>query len=156
MPITFQQSAKQLQRLADVVSRNRSKYQTIASNEVKSLLSKRIHNRGLNTDGRKIGSYSAAYAKARKTGLNIGGRIYKGLQTAYVDLQVTGDLFRSEITGRSGKNIVVGIAGNLQVEKAGKMEEKYGEVFKPSKSETRAAEIKFMRELDEDVKKALK
>jgi len=153
---TFADALKDLQRLERVVAKNKHKYQTAASNEVGSRIRKRIHNRGLSSSGRKIGEYSEAYAKQRKKGVNIKGEIFKGLQTSFVDLQVSGDLMRGLQTGKSGSNIVLGIAGTDQVNKALWLEEKYGDIYEPSKSEERAGEIVGLKLIDRDVKRAVR
>jgi hypothetical protein len=151
--------AKITSELANViiaVRKGRQKYQTAACNITGSMMRKRIHNKGLNSDGGKIGKYSEDYAKKRRDGLKIGKETFSGLRTDTVDLEVSGDLRRSLITGRQGKNVVLGITGTLNRKKAEGQEENFGEIYLPTDEETAAAEKQVIKLIDQDIKNALR
>jgi len=145
----FGEIGDDLARIAKALERSKTQFQIEGTNAVIADISERIHQRGLNSNGRKIGTYDPNYAKKRRDGITYGdGTTYKGLRTDRVDLQVSGDLEASLIAGRSGRNVVGGIAGEQQVKKAQGQEERYGEIWKPSKTEVKAGEKAFLRTID--------
>lgn len=129
----------ELKRLARLLPREKHRLQTAACLKVQGLIRRRIHNFGRATDGSEIGQYSQGYAEKRRTGLKIGGVIFKGLQTNYVDLEVTGDLRRAIMTGTLEGNVVLGV-NEAELGKALKHERKYGEIYAPTTEEIKAGD----------------
>ncbi len=182
--MTFQDAIKDLKRLENAIKENNQRIQTVAINEVASRLRKRIFNRGLATDGRKIGNYStrplltgssnfrtkkaanrvfgSKAQRSKRRWVTVGGkrlivleggykefRDLSGNQTSKVDLQYRGNLFRGVKIGTSGKNIVLGIKGTKNAKIAAAQEEHWGkDIFKPSKTEEKAADRKVIEEID--------
>lgn len=131
---------RDMNRFIELVKRNKNRFQTVAANEVKDRLKRRVFNNGKAASGESIGSYkNLSYREYRKK---------RGRQVQYVDLQLEGDLFNSVQTGRSGNDVVLGITKNEQADIAAKNEQRYGKaIFKASESEEKAARDVFLEEL---------
>lgn len=70
-----------------------------------SLMKRRIFNDGIMTDGTRIGYYSSNYWKRVRSSF--------GRQTAYIDLQHSGQLISSFQYGRIGDSIAIGFLATL-------------------------------------------
>ena len=106
----------------------------VQSQEILGSYLQRIFNDGQNTNGTQIGSYTPGRYKALRN--KEGKRIDK------VDLQFSGDLFRSIDTGTLGKDVVIGFTNAERSKIAAYLEERYGNVFTvQKKEEEEAAEL---------------
>jgi hypothetical protein len=133
-------------------------FNLIALNNVKAALSRRIFQQGKATDDSEIGEYSEATQLLREQ---------EGLQIEKVDLQFTGNLFRSITVGLDSENqIALGIEertyteGSDTAKVASANEERFGkEIFSPSEKEIDKAIAGAMpvlsRQLDKAIDKAL-
>lgn len=92
-----------------------------------AIISSRVQNDGLKTDGSPIqSSYSDGYAKRR-------GK--KGLQTEFVDLTFMGDMMDSLLPFQNNGDWVVGFNSSKQAQKAEWNEIRFGKVFDLSGNE---------------------
>jgi hypothetical protein len=124
--ITPEEAIALFGRLAEILAVNQERIGIPPMNKLLGTIKQRVFNKGESTDDGQIGQYSAGWAKVRKS---------RGRQTDYVDLQFEGDLFKSMKTGIDD-GIVISIEGGKEVEKAMKMEAKYGKkIFQPSDQE---------------------
>lgn len=104
----------------------------VKSQEILGSLLGRIFNRGEDSNGEAIASYTNMRYKAL--------RQRRGLQINYVDLQFTGELFRSINTGTSGDSAVIGYTNAERARVANHLEERYGKpIFAPSEVEQEEA-----------------
>lgn len=122
---------KNLQNLIDnlpvVISDNLLSLTT----DAKALIQQRVQEKGLNANNTKTPDYSPAYANRRKK---------KGLQTGYMDLTFTGEMFRSiGVTDKKteGEKTIITLAGRDEFtqNKIDWNSEKQFEVLKLSKEE---------------------
>lgn len=106
---------------ADVVIRT-SAVDTVA------LISDRVQQRGLKTDGSRIKSfYSYGYGLKRRK---------KGLQTKFIDLTFTGDMLADYTVVPDGNDsFVAGFRSDKSARKAEWNEERFGTIFQASKDE---------------------
>lgn len=92
-----------------------------------AIISNRVQNDGLKTDGSPIqSSYSDGYGKRRSK---------KGLQTEFVDLTFTGDMMDSLLPFQNNGDWVVGFNSAKQAQKAEWNEIRFGKVFDLSGNE---------------------
>jgi hypothetical protein len=104
-----------------------------------ALVKRRIFNRGIAADGTQIGKYSKWWTKVRKK---------KKRQTKYVDLQFTGDLFRSIELGMKGEKAILGITNFDKARVAKEMEKLFGKpIFALSTDEVEKVSKTAAREL---------
>lgn len=93
-------------------------------------VSERVQNQGRATDGSLIGggTYSKGHARARRK---------QGRQTSYIDLTLSGDMLdRGFIVGPTPSGgWGLGWLNQLEADKASRLEEYFGDIFKPSKAE---------------------
>lgn len=120
-----------------------------ALNRIGGLMKSRIHNKGGNTEGGKIGDYtSASWIKKRKS---------KGRQVAYVDLEFEGDLRTGYGIGTTEDNAnCLGFYSDFIQERSAKMERLYGTVFFPSETELDDGSKQYDIVFDQQVRDALR
>jgi hypothetical protein len=138
----------------------------VNAQEILGRLLRRIFNQGRAADGTKIGKYddtkkqkflsdkarpSLNKRQQKKLDAAEDGVTYKelrelrGLQTEYVDLQFTGELFESlQIGVRSGK-LVFGFTNPQRSKVAGYLEDKYGKRIFIMSAKERQEAIDIMR-----------
>lgn len=102
----------------------------IAVYDAVALVSNRIQKIGESVSGssmknkgsvQKIGAYGFTHGTARKK---------RGLQTEHVDLTFTGDMMRAfQVLDVSGSEASAGFLSERESDKAGYMEDYYGEIF---------------------------
>lgn len=91
--------------------------QGVTATQAMAILKQRVFNQGRATDGGLIKrGYSKGWQKKRKS---------KGFQTSYVDLQFSGDLFKSIKVGKSGNDTVLGFTNEKTLVYARANEERY-------------------------------
>lgn len=165
MPIysSFSQFARQQGRnWLDATDANKVVRQAVVT--LAPVMKNRIQQNGKNSAGGQIGQYSdrtitggpignrfgkIATKKQIKSRMKAFGDItefygYKdfrralGLQVAFVDLTLTGDMMRSFKPGATGPNSYgIGFFGDEEVKKAIWNEERYGRVFAPTDQENK-------------------
>lgn len=174
MAITFEQMLKQIQGMAGAIVKHEKRVQIVASKAMEGRMKRRIFNLGNDADGRTIGRYSQKEAwftqdsfAVKGSFKNVGKRGtatkstqyfvdgYKGLreeqgfQTKYVDLDYTGSLRASLITGTYGNNVVLGISSIENIEKADKLEKHFGKtIFEPTDVEIQENNAVIINEID--------
>jgi len=108
----------------------------LAGKRLEGLMKRRIFNEGKDQQGSQIGKYkSKRWEKIRSR---------KGRQTAFVDLQFTGDLIRSFKTVRSGDEVFLAIVNDRDFLKAkGNEERRKKIIFEPTNEEVQVVERYF-------------
>lgn len=167
-----------LTKILTALKFQKNRIQTVAFNNLKGEIVRRIFNRATATDGTPIGNYQPSTKKFRN---EIGRRIDT------VDLEITGTLRRSIVVGTDGQDVVFGFKeqtepdiraqgkrklkkgkgggvnkkklvikgkGNFPVlENAISQEERFGkEIFAPSEDELKKGDKAVMTEIDLIVK----
>ena len=128
---TIEASAPAIEKLAqDAI--------VVHANDTLGQILQRIFNQGKDATGQKIGEgYSERYAELRES---------EGLQTQYVDLQRTGDLFNSIQAVVTEGKLTIGIVNNKTSRISIYLEDRYKkDIFKASPQETEAA-LEAMRD----------
>ena len=116
-------------------------YEIAGLSELAGLYKRRIHNNGEATDGSKIGNYKSAQYKAF--------RVLQNRQVSYKDLELYGDLRRSEQIGVSNGRNVFGFTRDLSRLIAEGQQEQTGKIiFGVSDKEQQAADDAYIRELN--------
>lgn len=138
------------QRVECILARIRSEraaIEGVAASTAVGLMTYRIHNQGLDSDGLPIGQYKPLTVKYRRS---------KGLQTAYVDLQDTGRLFRSQQVVNDGGHLVAAIVGIRSDNRESNadlsywMEDHFGAtIFEPTKDELKAIDAEVDKKIDQ-------
>lgn len=119
----------------DKMSKSKDSIEIPALKECERSMKQRIHNKGTDSDGNRIGLlgarkglYSPGYA-AKKAKIS-GDNLYP------INLQLEGDLIKGYTVGRSGGKNVLQFQDDFSKKKAGYAEENYKvEIFKPSAQE---------------------
>jgi hypothetical protein len=131
----------------------KSKLDVVLMQNAGAALRKRIHNEGKATDGSSIGSYSPASVLLRSQ---------EGLQTDYVDLEQTGTLRRSQQSGVSNGETVLGIAeinytdGETTPEVAMYQEQRFGKkIFTLSEDEVTSSLRGALSSINKDLTEAI-
>ena len=88
MAITVEQFAKRLPSVVRLVNARIPGFLLLAGKRLEGLQKQRIFNDGKASDGSQIGEYSESYSKFRQN-------FRSSRQVDYVDLQLTGDLFKN-------------------------------------------------------------
>jgi len=174
MAITFEQMLKQIQGMAGIIAKNEKRIQTVASKAMEGRMKRRIFNLGNDAEGRQIGRYSQKEAWFSQDSFAVKGAFknigkkgtatkstqyfvdgYKGLreeqgfQAKYVDLDYTGSLRASLITGTYGNNVVLGISSAENIEKADSLEKHFGKkIFEPTDKEIEENNAVIINEID--------
>jgi hypothetical protein len=111
-------------------------------------VSERVQQNGRGTDGALIGGgvYSKGHARARRK---------QGRQTSYIDLTLSGDLLdRGFIVGPApAGGWGLGWANTLSADKAGWLEDYFGDIFKPSKAEKDQAFGYILQDIRNEIRK---
>jgi len=126
----------------------------VASQEVLGSYLQRIFNSGLNTNGTQIGQYVGSGSKSK--GRYKAKRNEAGLRIDKVDLQFSGDLFRSIDTGTLGADSVLGFTNTERKQVADHLEKRYGDVFTASKEEQEEAKELMIQYIEEGTSEILK
>lgn len=137
--------------------RNPEKVLGRAMFNAKALIQNRIQQKGENSEGGQIGEYSekggsfSGFSKIaskkqqkKQSGSKFSGgykqfRQKLGRQTEFVDLTLTGDLFRGFVVELDGRGYVIGFIAT-EAGKAKGIEKKYGTVFQLTKEELELVE----------------
>lgn len=100
-----------------------------------ALVSDRVQQDGKKSDGTLIQSgYSSNYSKRRSN---------KGLQTSFVDLTFTGDMFADFLPVMVGKDWGAGFVGKKSADVAEYNERRFGKIFTPTESELKTLRTSF-------------
>ena len=91
-----------------------------------ALISQRVQNQGLDSNGKSIGTYSKSWAQQR---------VKKGRQIKIIDLTYSGEMMDSFTFSPLGKDYVVGFNSDEQGLKADANEERFGIIFQLSNEE---------------------
>ncbi len=130
--------------LLDCISRNLKEYAQDASMvalvSLTADLKYRIHNEGEKTVG-KIGGYKSPYW--------IKERQQEGRQVGYIDLQYTGQLFYDLTYGQSRGQAVMGFRTDRSMELSLHLENRYGLIWRPNRTEIDDLVSRFKDELNE-------
>ncbi len=112
----------------------------VAGKRLEGEMKKRIFNNGLDSFGQRIGTYTPFSAKLRSR---------KGLQTSFVDLQLTGNLFSNFQTLKQGEEVVLSIPNDFDFKKAVDNEARFKTViFEPTEGEEESAEKDFQNNVE--------
>lgn len=109
-----------------------------------ALVSERIQQKGLRTDGTPIGGYRGYSEMSKEL------RKRKGLQTDFIDLTFTGDMMdRGLIVGPvSAHSWGMGFINQLEADKMELNEARFGEIITPSEEERNIAEQDILKVID--------
>lgn len=115
-----------------------------------AIVSERIQQKGLRTDGTPIGGYKG-YAELTKA-----MRKAKGLQTDFIDLTFTGDMLdRGFIPGPVGpQSWGLGFLNQLEADKMELNEMRFGEIITPSEAEQKEAFESILQIIDYVIRSA--
>lgn len=104
----------------------------------------RIHSRGLNSSNSQIGEYtSKAYINFRKR---------KGLRTDKVNLELTSRMRQDySIVKATKKQVILGFKSPRNADKADWMEDRYGDIYKPTAEE----DLTFQRVVEFELNRIL-
>ena len=130
------QLARRISSIASNIKRREGGFLLLTGKRLEGLMKRRIFNDGKATNESQIGKYkSKGWRKIRSK---------KGRQTAFVDLQFTGDLIRSFKTVRDGSDVVLAIVNDSDALKArGNEERRKKAIFEPSLDEVARVERYF-------------
>jgi hypothetical protein len=137
-----------LNLLADEFADIFAKAPDVATQELLGSYLQRIFNDGKLTNGGNIGQYTPGRYKALRN--KEGKRIDK------VDLQFTGDLFRSIDRGTLGVDSVIGFTNAERKKIADHLETRYGDVFTASVEEKEEATLLMEEYIAERTNEILK
>ncbi len=147
MAITVEQFAKRLPSVVRLVNARIPGFLLVAGKRLEGLQKQRIFNDGKASDGSQIGEYSESYSKFRQN-------FRSSRQVDYVDLQLTGDLFKNFQVLKDGDDIVLAIPNDKDYFKATINEEKFGKIiFEPTEGEERDVEKDFERNIEQAIER---
>lgn len=147
MAITLEQFTRRLPSVVRLVNAKIPGFLLVAGKRLEGLQKQRIFNEGTASDGSPIGQYSASYAKFRQN-------FRSGHQTDYVDLQLTGDLFKNFQVLKSGDDIVLAIPNDKDYLKATSNEDRFKKtIFEPTEGEERDTERDFQNNIEQAVER---
>lgn len=173
---------RRLRELGKSLEARKLEILTIAGQEQLAMMLERIFEKGLGSNGNKIGNYStdAIYVKSPfpqvtnsrlnkigKTGKSTKSTTYlkggykefrdrTGRQTQTVDLNLTGSLFKSVTLGRYKDGVVIFFNQKGSIAKAKGNEDRFGkDIFSPTKEEKQQAIESITREVNNLVKTIL-
>jgi hypothetical protein len=134
-----------LARLTFVIQQNNDDIELPALKELEGSMKQRIHNKGQDSDGKRIGLnskrkglYTKSYEKKKRDGGIIGGRIYAGSggNLYPINLQLHGDLLKDFTVGISRGRNVLQFQTSIATKKAERHEKSYNTaIYKPSEDE---------------------
>lgn len=140
--MNLQDVPKELDKLKNKLAVIFKDGEVVAAKQTEGAITQRIFVNGKNAYNERIGGYvSRAYMRRRRKA---------GRQVGYVDLQMTGTLFDSIITGEQDDKTVVGItrtryeAGETTGQVAKYNEKRYGQIFSVSETERNEAKQYMM------------
>lgn len=133
--IPLDQLASKLEMAFEVLAREKDSIEIPALKECEGAMKQRIHNRGQDSDGNRIGIkgknkglYSKPYEKYKEK--ISGGNLYP------INLQLRGDLLRSLTVGKTSETNVLEFTDELATKKVERHENSYNtEIYRPSQSE---------------------
>lgn len=131
--------AEKIKRLQRLVREDFPDVSFVSAVRVTAFMKQRIFNFGLAADGNKIGTYSAFWASVRQS---------RGRQSAYVDLQFTGELFEAIQPGQRPEGATIEILNRANQDKASENEARFNKrIFELSESEQEEAVIGVEKEI---------
>lgn len=156
-----------LERAAYALQTRKDEVDIPALKELEGSMKQRIHNKGLDSNGERIGikgklagKYSPGYEKRKRDGGIIAGRSFSGTGEANlypINLQLHGDLLKGFTVGTSGGNSVLEFQDELSRVKAGRHEDNYNtEIYRPSESEMDDFKEVYLAGFEEVLRDALK
>lgn len=156
-----------LKRVAHVMTTRRDAFEIPALKELEGAMKQRIHNKGKDVTGERIGvkgrlagKYSPAYERRKKAGGVFNGRRFAGTGEANIypiNLQLHGDLMKGFTVGDlSGQNVLE-FQDELSRTKAGRHEEEYNTViYKPSDDELEGFTEVWLDQFEDVLKEAFR
>lgn len=180
MSLTPEEFEQKLKNSANEFARAFNNAPFLAISDFNGVMQQRIFGNGKAADGTQIGTYDdkkkqtfltkkakpslTKKQSARLTKLEGKGesltykelRELKGLQTAYVDLQFTGDLRQSITEGTENNRAILRINNSEEQEIAGFLTEKYKKpIFQPSEQERKEAKELMILFIQDEIKKII-
>jgi len=123
-------------QVADAIKRREPDLLLLSGKRLEGLMKRRIFNEGKDSKSSLIGRYKSKKWKSIRS--------KKGRQIEKVDLQFTGDLFRSFKTLRDGDSVVLAIVNDRDALKAeGNEERRKKTIFEPTEEELQIVENYF-------------
>ena len=138
-----------------------------ALKELEGAMKQRIHNKGQDVNGDRIGIkgklaglYSKGYEKRKEKGGTFSGRKFAGTGAGNlypINLQLHGDLLKDFTVGVSGGNTVLEFQTPLSAIKAARHEDTYNTViYQPSEAELEGFKDVYIAGLEEVLRDAFK
>lgn len=153
-------------RAAAVVENHRDEIEIPALKEMEGSMKQRIHNKGQDSSGDRIGSkterqgkYTKGYERRKTNGGLIGGRTYAGSggNIYPINLQVHGDLLKDFTVGTKENLNVLEFQTDLSRKKAERHEKSYKtDIYRPSDNELEGFKDVLLIGIDEVIRKNFK
>lgn len=145
--MTPEQFRQYMRRLLAAIKEARGVAELTGIKTLEGLMKRRIFNQGLASDATPLGNYSRAYSQKRR----LAGR-----QIGYKDLEFTGALRRSLVTGTSKGAAVLGFINDRGRIIAEGQEQQVGRaIWRPTDAELDAMVKAMLRSVERTIKKAI-
>lgn len=150
--MTSAEYSKRLDLLKENIARIIQQAPYLKAQDLLGLMLYRIFNEGRDSQGAPIGAYKGGKGATYKALRN-----RKGLRIDTVDLQFTGELFRSIQNGIEGEFGVVGFTNKDRTKVADYLEEKYKKpIFAPTEKEQEQAKTLMLDFVRNEIAESLK